>query len=314
MSDTTLLILDRDAEIYRRAVAAAYPQVRIIATTSKDEALAAAGEADILAAVGHALDEPLGAALRGLKWVQALSTGVDGVTRIQSLPKDIILTSARGAHGPQMAEMAFAHMLSLTRQVPRFVHNQDNRRWERWPQAMLHGKTVVIVGTGFIAGELAARCKAFGLTVKGVTHTVRPVEHFDEILPRTALKAALGEADYAILLLPLDDSSRNLFDAEMIAAIKPGGFLINLARGGIVDEGALARALQSGSLAGAGLDVFAAEPLPVDSPLWATPNLLITPHVGGLSETYAQQVSPILVANLGAYLAGRPQDMINRWA
>jgi len=312
MTEHSLLIFDRDAEIYRRAVAEAFPALAVTAVTTKAEALAAAPGADIFAANNGAIDEELGAAFRKLKWMQALSAGVDNVLKVKSLPKAMTLTSARGAHGPQMAEMAFLHMLALARQVPRIIHNQDRAQWDRWPQPLLQGKTVALVGTGFLAGEIAMRCKAFGMHVKGVTSTVRPIEHFHAVAPFASLKAVLAEADFTILLLPLDDRSRGLFDAGMIAAIKPGGFLINLARGGIVDEDALAHALKSGTLAGAGLDVFDVEPLPAESPLWAAPNLLITPHLGGFSEIYAQQVSPILVANLGPYLEGRPQDMINQ--
>jgi phosphoglycerate dehydrogenase-like enzyme len=312
VADHALLIFDRDAETYARAVLEVFPDLRVTAVTTKADAMAAAGEAEILAANNGAIDDAMGAAFPKLKWVQALSAGVDAFVKIKSLPKDVILTSARGAHGPQMAEMAFVHMLNLVRQVPRMVRNQDHARWQRWPQPLLQGKTAVLVGAGFLAGEIAMRCKAFGMQVKGVTRTVRAIAHFDAVVPYANLKAVLAEADFVILLLPLDDHSRGLFDAAMIAAIKPGGILINLARGGIVDEDALGRALQSGTLAGAGLDVFATEPLPPDSPLWAAPNLLITPHLGGLSEIYAQQVAPILVANLGAYLEGRPLDMINQ--
>jgi phosphoglycerate dehydrogenase-like enzyme len=314
MPEPSLLIYDKDPEVYHRAVADAFPDLRVTVARTKDEALAAAGETEIFGAVTNAMDEDLGAAFRKLKWIQSFSAGVDTILGTKSLARPVTLTSARGAHGPQMSEMAFLHMLTLARQAPRIIHNQDRARWERWPQPLLQGKTVVLVGTGFLAGEIAARCKAFGMTVKGVTHTVRPIDHFDAVVSYGELKAILGEADFAILLLPLDDHSRGLFDAAMIAAIKPGGFLINLARGGIVDEHALAHALGSGALAGAGLDVFAVEPLPADNPLWAAPNLLITPHLGGFSEVYAQQVAPILVANLRHYLAGRPQDMINQVA
>lgn len=312
MSDPSLVIFDRDAETYRHALAEAFPDLRVTAVTTKAEALAAAAEADIYASVGSVMDEDIGAAFRRLKWMQALSAGTDVIVRVKSMPRNIILTSARGAHGPQMAEMAFVHMLNLARQVPRLVRNQDRALWERWPQPLLKGKTVVLVGTGFLAGEIAMRCKAFGMCVKGVTHTVRAIEHFDAVVSHAELKAVLTEADFTILLLPFDARSRNLFDAATIAAIKPGGLLINLARGGIVDEDALAHALKSGTLAAAGLDVFVVEPLPADSPLWSAPNLLITPHIGGFSEIYTQQVAPILITNLRAYLNDRPQDMINR--
>lgn len=308
-----ILVVDPGAEDYRRLLLAQWPGLTVDLAHSAAEAVPLAPQADVVITLAQLLTQPAAAAMTRVRWLQALSTGVDGIVRVKdSLPRDLVVTSARGVHGPQMSEMAFVHMLTLLRRVDRMVHNKDAAKWERWPQGLLFDKTVVIVGMGVIAASLAARCKAFGMRVVGVTQTVRPEPHFDQVLPRSQIKTALGQADFTILLLPLDDTSRNLFDADMLAAIKPGGFLINLARGAIVDETALLRALESGALGGAGLDAFAVEPLPADSPLWAADRLFLTPHAGGVSDVYAAQVAPILLGNLRCWIEGRPQDMINR--
>ena len=312
MADRELLIIDPEPEPFRDMVLAAYPELTVHTARNAAEALPQAGTVEIVATLAHLLNEEIAAAFKQVKWVQAFSTGTDGITRLKSMPRDILLTSCRGAHGPQMSEMAFAHMLILTRQLDKVVHNKDRKAWDRWTQPLLFGKTVVIVGTGVISNDLALRCKAFGMHVIGVTATPRAIEHFDEVVGRENLASVLGRADFTIILLPFDAYSKGLFDAALLAQIKPGGFLINLGRGGIVDEVALREALKSGAIAGAGLDVFAKEPLPQDDPMWEAPNTFITPHLGGLADIYHQQIGPILMKNLKAYMEGRPDEMTNR--
>ena len=307
-----LLIIDPDPGPFRDMVAAAWPQIGVHTARTAAEALPYAGQVEMVATLAHLLNEEIASAFKQVKWVQAFSTGTDGITRLKAMRRDIILTSGRGAHGPQMSEMAFAHMLVLARRLDRMVHNKDRKAWDRWTQPLLFDKTAAIVGTGAISNDLALRCKAFGMHVIGVTATVRPIEHFDEVVGREDLVKALGRADFTVILLPLDAYSKGLFDAKLLAAIKPGGFLINLGRGGIVDEAALRDALGSGAIAGAGLDVFAKEPLPQDDPMWDAPNTFITPHLGGLADIYHRQIGPILMRNLKAYMDGRPDEMINR--
>ena len=312
MADRELLIIDPAPEPFRDMVLAAYPQLKVHTARNAAEALPHADKVEIVATLAHLLNEEIAGAFKQVKWVQAFSTGTDGITRLKSIPRDILLTSCRGAHGPQMSEMAFAHMLVLARQLDKVVHNKDRKAWDRWTQPLLFAKTVVIVGTGVISNDLALRCKAFGMHVIGVTATPRPIEHFDEVVGREDLAKVLTRADFTIILLPYDAYSKDLFDAKLLAQIKQGGFLINLGRGGIIDEPALLKALQSGHIAGAGLDVFAKEPLPKDDPMWEAPNTFITPHLGGLADIYHQQIGPIFMRNLKAYMEGRPDEMQNR--
>jgi phosphoglycerate dehydrogenase-like enzyme len=210
-----------------------------------------------------------------------------------------------------MSELAFLYMISLSRNFPRVQRNQQKHAWERWPQKLLFGKTAVIAGIGPIAEELAARCVAFGMHVVGVSDARASAPNFEKMFPRAQLREAAGLADFLIVLVPLSAQTRHLIDDGVLTAMKPEGVLINLARGPLVDEQALVRALRDGRIGGAGLDVFEAEPLPDDSPLWDMPNVIITPRIGGMSDVYGDQVLPLVVHNLHCFAQGRLNEMKN---
>ena len=175
---------------------------------------------------------------------------------------------------------------------------------------MLAGKTLVVVGVGTISEELAARCKPLGLKVVGITSR-KAVDHFDELHPRAQLHVAAASADFLVLLMPYSPETHHMIDASVFAAMKPTAYLINVARGNVVDEGALIEALRAHRIAGAGLDVFAQEPLPVTNPLWELDNVIITPHIGGMSDVYAEQVLPLLLHNLRAFAVADRKSMLN---
>ncbi|VCU71186.1 Glyoxylate/hydroxypyruvate reductase B [Pigmentiphaga humi] len=308
----TILIVNADADYYRQRLARSCPDADIRAAASPEAAWAYLDEARALVAFASALSPAMIARARRLEWLQALSSGVDQVLAWCEDRPEVAITSTRGVQGPAVAEMAFMHMLALSRDLPRLVDNQRRAVWARYPQPLLHGKTVVIVGTGLIATELAARCTAFGMRVHGVSGTPRPLAGFERVHDRRDLPQAAALADFLVVLTPLSDQTHHLVDARVLSAIKPGAILVNLARGGVCDEAAVLRALREGRLGGAGLDVFETEPLPVGHPLWAQERVFVTPHLGGESDCYADQVLPILEANLAAFLQGRPQDLRNR--
>jgi D-2-hydroxyacid dehydrogenase (NADP+) len=300
---------EADARIYGEGVARALPARNIFATSKRSEALARAAEATVLIAKAQHVSPELVAAMPRIVWIQALTTGVDPLLALK-LPASVIVTSARGIHGPQMAELTILLMMMLSRDIPRMLANQRERRWQRWGQALLAGKTLVIVGVGAIGEALAARCKPLGLKVVGITNR-RSVDHFDELLPRAQLREAVAGADFLVLLIPYSPETHHMIDASVIAAMQPTAHLINVARGGVVDEAALIEALRTRRIAGAGLDVFAQEPLPDSSPLWDLDNVIITPHIGGMSDIYAEQVLPLLLHNLRAFTAGDRAAMLN---
>jgi phosphoglycerate dehydrogenase-like enzyme len=269
--------------------------------------------AQVEAMIGHHFqfdDELLQLAPR-LRWVQSLTTGTDQILRLKSLADDVIVSSTRGMHGPQMSELIFLHMLALARDFPRMQRNQQAATWERWPQPLLWGKTVTIVGVGAIAEALAPRCKAFGMTVVGVSATPRGVAGFDRVMVRGELVAAVSLADFVVLIVPLTPDTENLVDARVIAAMKPSAYLVNAARGGVLDEAALLAALRARRIAGAGLDVFRQQPLPPDSPWWREPQVIVTPLVGGMSDIYLQQAFPLVEVNLRLFLQGRLNELHN---
>jgi phosphoglycerate dehydrogenase-like enzyme len=301
---TDVLILEKEAEIYAARLRAECPDVVFHAATSEPEALALAGSAEVVIAMAHEVSAALVASMPHLRWIAALTTGTEHLATL-NLPANVIFTSGRGIHGPQMSELAFLYMLGLLRNTRGILDNQQRHHWERRPQRLLLGKTAVLVGVGAISEELAQRCQAFGMTVIGVSSARTEARGFDRILPRERLCEAAAAADFLIALVPYSARTHHMIGAAELSAMKPSAFFINLARGNVVDEAALIAHLADGRIAGAGLDVFAREPLPTDSKLWDMPNVIATPHIGGMSDTYADQVLPLLVSNLKDFLAGR---------
>ena len=235
----------------------------------------------------------------------------DGSADRQALRKDVIVTNMHGVHGDSMSESAILSMLALARDLPRNIRHQGRHDWERWPSRLIQGKTVGVLGVGAIAEALAPRLKALGLATIGISSGVRPVPGFDRMEPKARLVEIAGELDYFILLTPYTVENHHLVDGKVLAAMRRGAFLINLARGGVVDETALIEALRTGHLGGAALDVFAKEPLAADSPLWAMENVIITCHVAGLHDEYPEIALPIIIENLRRFAAGRSDEMTN---
>jgi len=246
-----------------------------------------------------------------LKWIQALGAGVDSIVDLPSLGHDVIVTNLRGIHGAAVSEAAIMLMLALARGLPRALRNQDAGRWERWPAALLDGKIAGILGVGTIAEALTPRLKALGMTVTGFTTAPRPVAGFDQMHRRDDLRQLAGTLDHLVVLLPLTAETRHWIAAEILVAMKPSAFLVNLGRGGVVDESALVAALRDGRIAGAALDVFEQEPLPAASPLWTLPNVIVTPHLGGKHDAYAARALPTIAENVRHFVAGDYAGMIN---
>jgi D-2-hydroxyacid dehydrogenase (NADP+) len=302
---------EADAGVFAQRIRADLPGIELFATNDRAEALAHAADAEVL--IGHhfQFDEVIVGRATKLRWIQSLTTGTDAILRLKALRPEVQVTSTRGMHGPQMSELVFLHMLALTRDFPRMQRNQAAGRWERWPQPLLWGKTVVIVGVGAIAEALAPRCQAFGMAVHGVSNSPRVPAGFDSIIPRSELARAAGLADYLVLIVPLSADTENLVDASVIAAMRPEAYVVNVARGGVLDDDALLVALREKRIAGAALDVFRQQPLPPEHPLWREPGLIITPQVGGMSNIYLDQAYPVVRDNLRLFLAGRPEALIN---
>jgi phosphoglycerate dehydrogenase-like enzyme len=246
-----------------------------------------------------------------LKWIQALGTGIDNIVDLPSLGPEVLVTNIRGIHGAPVSEATIAYMLSLARDLPRSTRAQDRGEWERWPARLLDGATIGILGVGLIAEYLAPICKQFGMTVIGISGSPRPAKGFDKVVARADLLKVVPELDFLVALAPLTPETRGIVGAKVLAAMKPSAYLVNVARGGVVDETALMAALEGGKIAGAALDVYSQEPLPPESPLWKTKNVTLFPHLGGFSVGYEDRAMPTIEGNMRKFFAGDLKNMIN---
>src|SRR5262252_1252097 len=289
----------------------AFPEMTIDLVDHHSKVDAYIASADILLTFGaHMADHVLEKGAK-LKWIQALGTGVDGIVDRPPFRKGVLVTNMHGLHGDSVPEAAIMLMLALARDLPRAMRNRDARKWERYPSRLLKGNTVGIFGVGAIARSLAPKCKSFGMKVVGITSAVRRVAGFDRMVRRDDLGATVGDLDFLVLLTPYTAETRGMVNAKVLAAMKPSAFLVNLARGGIVDEDALLAALREKRLAGAALDVFATEPLPEAHPFWSMDNVIVTPHLGGFHDQYAEEALPTLLENFRQFLSGDTSRMAN---
>ena len=299
------------AAIFAQRARADFPGISLLGTDDRSTALNSLQQAEAL--IGHhfQFDNDMLARAPRLRWIQSLTTGTDGILKLPALRPEVTVTSTRGMHGPQMSELVFLQMLALLRDFPRILRNQSAGRWERWPQPLLFGKTAVIVGVGAIAEALAPRCQAFGMKVYGVSSSTRIPPGFDGMFARSELAKAAAIADFLVLIVPLSAGTENLIDAKILAAMQKDAYLINVARGGVLDEQALLTALDEKRIAGAALDVFREQPLPSQHPLWRHKGVIATPLIGGMSDIYLDQAYEIVRFNLRHFLDGRMDAMRN---
>jgi glyoxylate/hydroxypyruvate reductase len=241
-----------------------------------------------------------------LKWIQLTGAGVEHLLPLDWLPPGVRLTNCSGVHGPKVAEFATMALLMLHSHMPFFASRQRAHRWSKRASTLIAGRTAVVVGLGGMGGAVADAAKRLGLKVIGVNRSGRPHRACARTLRVTRLASVLPQADFLFLAAPLTSASRGLVGAKELGLMKSSAGLINVGRGGLVDEAALIAALRRGKLAGAILDVFAHEPLPAQSPLWDTPNLLVVPHVSSDdAEAYMPRNFDLFFRNCRRYLAGR---------
>lgn len=289
------------------------PNVRVLRVSGRSEAMDNATEADGVEA--RFLSPELLTKATKLAWVHATSAGVDRFVSMPALKEraSIVVTNSRGVHGPAIADHAIGMLLSLTRRLPEYHDAQQQKKWgvadrENGPQAVaLQGRTMLVVGIGGIGTEIARRAHGFGMRVIATRRTDAPREPFVERVGNPEdLGSMLPEADVVAICVPLTKETEKLFDAGMIRRMKKGSYLINIARGRIVDTDALIAALKDGRLAGAALDVTEPEPLPADHPLWTAPNVLITPHIAADGALTEERWWALYKENIRRFGAGEP--------
>lgn len=251
-----------------------------------------------------------------LRWIQFLGAGIEGSLSPELLTSDIILTNASGVHAVPIAEHVFGILLMFARELHRCVRQQMRAEWNRdgfrEQVRELHGATLGVVGLGAIGTAVAERGKAFGMRVIATRRNPQQkAKCVDLLLSSAQLPDLLRESEYVVLCVPLTPETRGLIGERELRLMRRDAVLVNIARGRVIDQSALIRALQEGWIAGAGLDVFDPEPLPADSPLWQMPNVIITPHVSGVTPHYGDRAAQIFLHNLHAYLAGDLAAMTN---
>jgi phosphoglycerate dehydrogenase-like enzyme len=280
------------------------------------EALQAVRGAEIIMALGLPR-ELLLAALgppRALRWVHTGSAGVRSLLHPELVESDVVLTNSAGVHAPPMAEAVLGMVLHFARGFDFAVRSQARREWGKQPfecaaaaAREVQGATLGILGYGGIGREVAWRARALGMRVSALRRRAGQAADGVELLTGgNALPELLERSDYLVICAPSTAETRGLLGEAELARLRPGAVLINVARGEVVDEPALVAALRSGRLRGAGLDVFAREPLPPESELWSLDNVLITPHVSGTTDRFWRREVDLIVDNVARYLAGEP--------
>jgi phosphoglycerate dehydrogenase-like enzyme len=241
------------------------------------------------------------------QWVNAVSAGVENLMPLTWLPAGAVMTNNSGTHVPRVREYALMMLLGLHQRLPEMVTQQRECKWRQIFASTIAGQRAVIVGMGNLGGAVADAARQLGVSVIGVNRSGRPHPSAERTVAIDQLDAVLDRADFLVIAAPLTAATRGLIGAEELALLPEGAGLLNIGRGPIVDTVALQRALDSGRLSGAVLDVFDPEPLSADSPLWSQPNLLITPHNSSDDpKTYIPRSLDMFFENLGRYISGEP--------
>lgn len=261
-----------------------------------------------------------------LKWVQAHFAGIDHFADHPLMRSGVKFTTLSGVHAPGMAEYGLMAMTALARHLPWLLEDKAAKHWaedrfERYQPKELRGSTVGIVGYGSVGREIARVCTAFGAEVLA---TKKDLKHLEDsgfqqgevgdpeaefvrrIYPPEALASMASLCDFLVITVPLTPATRGLVGEKIFSAMKPTAYLIDISRGGIVDHGSLLDALRENRLAGAALDVFPVEPLPESSPLWEMPNVILSPHIAGITPRYLELAMELFVENMKRYLADQP--------
>lgn len=268
--------------------------------------------AEVLFGIPGDSPQGLAAAVRELprlRWVQATSAGAGEQARAAGLAaadlERVAVTTAAGVHAGPLAEFCLFGLLAFAKGWRRLARDQQQRRWDHYAVGELRGRTALIVGLGGIGAEVARLARCFGMRTVAVRRHPGPGdERVDELHPTDRLHDLVGRADAVVVTTPLTPETQGLVDREAIARMGPGAVLVNVGRGGVVDQAALVEALEAGRIAGAVLDVTDPEPPAADSPLWRLDNVLLSPHSMALVERENERIVELFQAQLGRFLAG----------
>jgi D-2-hydroxyacid dehydrogenase (NADP+) len=298
------------------SVQRAFPEMKVVHLTTYEHINDELPDTNIF--VGYSLKPAQFVAAKKLRWLHSTAAGVDQLMYPELRASDVVVTNASGVHSVPMAEHILGLLIALARRFPSSFRHQMNRHWgqqEIWDDQLrpreLQGQTLLFVGFGAIGRETAKRVRPLGMRIWAVTRTGQGDPALaDRYLPAAQLEEVLHQADYVILAAPETPETHRMMNAQRLAAMKPTAFLINVARGTLIDEAALIDTLRRRAIAGAALDVTEQEPLPPDSPLWSLDNCLITPHTSSASEYLWDRQTGLLLENLARWFSGR--ELLNR--
>ena len=280
------------------------PGHEVLQASNEEEAIDLVPEAEVLMG---SFPPPVFAAAQQLKWIQSFSAGLDAFLYPEVIESDVVLTNMAGIYASQGGEHAWALLLALTRGLYTGMHNQDREVWESYEVVELRGGTLGVIGLGGFGLEIAKRSLGYDMNIIAIDTVRREVpDYVSELKPasRETLYDLLRRSDVVMIGCPRTEETYHLISQEELAAMKKTAYLVNVTRGGIIDEPALAAALEQGEIAGAALDVCEKEPLAADSPLWNAPNLILTPHRAGFSQHRVRMVGEFACENLQRYLKG----------
>jgi len=299
-----LLVYHGRGDEYRRLIAGRCPDLQVAAAAEPEALTRELPGAEILLTFRLPL-EGLRHAGR-LRWLQLTSAGADHLLPAAELLRAVTVTNARGIHAELMADYVFGVLVMQQWDFPRLLRQQAARLWRHQFTEPLAGKILGVVGLGAIGAEIARRAPSFGLIVLGLRRTVAPVPGIRRVYGPDRLREMLGQCDFVVLVVPETPETRGMIGEAELRAMKPTARLVNIARGAVVDEAALLRALREGWIAGAALDVLAEEPPPPDHPVWGLDNVILTPHIAGEPARYVERVVEIFVDNHRRWTAGQP--------
>ena len=251
------------------------------------------------------------AAAPNLRMIHCIGAGVEHLLPMEWLPAQVTLTNNKGVHAAKAGEFGLMGVLMLHNHMPSLIANQREAVYDSLYSTPISGSTLLVIGVGSIGGAVAKHCASLGLNVIGVSRHGRPAEGVGQMITPDALDEVLPKADFIFVSTPMTPETANLLDARRLDLLKPTAGLINVGRAGVIDYDHLAKKLEAGSLAGAILDVFDPEPLPASSPLWATRNLVVTPHVSADDgDSYVPLTLDLFFRNMKRYLAG--EELLNQ--
>ena len=241
-----------------------------------------------------------------LRWLQALTAGVEGWLALPDLPERLTLTCARGTHRVQMPENILGALFHLTKPYAGIAQDQKEHRWRRRVSATLAGSTLGILGLGVIGQELARKAHTLEMHVIGTRRRPAAMPDVERVYGPDDTDAVLAASDFVLLLLPATPETRGFMNAARLKRMKPGAYLLNFGRGDLIVDADLIEAVTARTIAGAVLDVFTTEPLPAEHPFWSTEGIMVLPHIGGLHPGRDHVVAELFADNLQRFLAGQP--------